>query len=757
MVNGSFSFLYLCKLHKETTYFHNNQLSANLSDLMYFYLKLPTVLPIADAKKAEIKRYLIPATAKINSLYRKHPLDPSRYIAVSTFHDTIINEKKDEFCTLLKTIGAKYITFRNHPEWNKSYLSPDNTIVHNPHHGEQLEKNFKFFASSSAWQKAVHERLRTWCDLLSVDFTYDQTYNVTDSKMDVVYDKMGLTNKDKDDLLKKAGVTIPVGRTQANLDDNAVYQLFKPLNDVVEIQFFSKSDYKAANVKDLQKNWSMLHVQAFLRVIGMDNLSDIFREKKVDGKFLFKFTVPHTTATLLGISNADASMLCGFVSELGDLDHIDLLARVQTDLEEGDGGGYSSNFGGLEDKLAVDLGSFGTIDNFLEKQAGQSSTSAQRRGGYDDGYGEDEGWFGFGGGGDGYDGYLSNMYPDGSGCWNPFTMCDNCCAGGEGEYDDYDDYNYNYNDPEDFEWADEMDDTRSMTSAGARSAFTGASIRTEQRNNRNFPMQQDNRRKNRDISDNMSVASSSVSRPGASRRKQEKGRDRDRDRDKGGYGGSSSAGSRSGSRGNYSVPKGGDKRMVVGGGGAGWGEISIKTVLTGMPGVGKRRLLRRLGATEFAESKIAELTSTRMPPSELYDQWIVTHCESSGASLRHKMESNRDALLRNGTQAQVLLVVFDLTNLASFTSIASFIQQKVESATRIQWCSIVLVGNKLDLDKPPHGRVVTRRMAMELCQQFGIEFYVETSAKTAQNVLEILSLMKYHCKNERNTKKSGWW
>ena len=664
---------------------------------------------------------------------------------MNSFHDSLLQEKREEFCILLKTIGCKYITFRNHPEWNKSFLSPDNTIVKNPHHGEQLEKSFKFFASSSAWQKAVHERLRTWCDVLSVDFTYDQTYNVTDSKMDVIYDKMGVANRDKDDLLKKAGVTIPVGRTQANLDDNAVYQLFKPINDVAEIQFFSKSDYKTANVKDLQKNWNMLHVQAFLRVIGMDHLSDIFREKKVDGKFLFKFTVPHTTSTLLGISNADASMLCGFVSELGDLDHIDLLARVQTDLEDGDGGGYSSNFGGLEDKLAVDLGSFGTIDNFLNQQSGQS------RGGYDD-YEEDTGWFGWGGGGNDDRGYgdqnYSNMYEGGSGCWNPFTMCDNCCAG-EGEYDEY---NYNYNDPEDFEWADEMDDTRSMTSAGARSAFTGASIRTEQRNNRNFPMQQDNRRRNRDISDNMSVASSSVSRPGASRRKNEKSRDRDR-----GYGGSSSAGSRSKS--NYSAPKGVDKRMAVGigGGGAGWGEISIKTVLTGMPGVGKRRLLRRLGATEFSESRISELTSSRMPPSELYDQWTVTHCESSGASLRQKMQANREALMKNGTQAQVLLVVFDLTNLASFTNIATFIQQKVENATRIQWCSIVLVGNKLDLDKPPNGRVVTRRMAMELCQQFGLEFYVETSAKTAQNVLEILSLMKYHCKNEGNTKKSGWW
>jgi hypothetical protein len=66
---------------------------------------------------------------------------------------------------------------------------------------------------------------------------------------------------------------------------------------------------------------------------------------------------------------------------------------------------------------------------------------------------------------------------------------------------------------------------------------------------------------------------------------------------------------------------------------------------------------------------------------------------------------------------------------------------------QLQWCSIVLLGNKLDLDKPPNGRVVTRRMALELCQKFGIEFYIETSAKTAQNVLEILSVMRYNCKN----------
>ena len=78
-----------------------------------------------------------------------------------------------------------------------------------------------------------------------------------------------------------------------------------------------------------------------------------------------------------------------------------------------------------------------------------------------------------------------------------------------------------------------------------------------------------------------------------------------------------------------------------------------------------------------------------------------------------------------------------------------------ENLATLPWCSIILVGNKLDLDKPPNGRAVSKRMAMELCQQFGIEFYVETSAKTAQNVMESLSVMLYHCKNEH--KKGFLW
>lgn len=535
--------------------------------------------------------------------------------------------------------------------------------------------------------------------------------------IDVVYDKIGLTSKERDDLLKKAGITIPVSRTQSNLDDDAVYQLFKAVEDTVEVQFFSRQEYKTSNVRDLQKKWTILHVQAFLRVVGMDHVAQEFKDAKIDGKALFKMTSVSAVCNALAIPVVDATVLAGFINELGDIDHLDVLKRVQQDLEDGDSS-YSIGKNDIVDKLVVNLGGVGTVDKFLKSEsklkgggfkAGTNIKSLLNDPTFDTTDNDD--WEG----------------PQSSGpcCWGIFS---NCTGSG------YDDEDY---DPDDFEWAEEMDDNRSMTSAGARSAFTGVSKRSDR------PYPQQPRRKERGYDDNMSVASSSVSRPGASRRNQGNGND---------Y-------SAKPSRGLGQRAPQVDRRMMSSATSS-RNEITVKTVLTGMPGVGKRRLLRRLGATEFTESRIRELTDSRIPSMELYDNFIVLNCDNGGSRLRQKLKDNRAALLNQGNRvAQCLFVVFDLTNLASFTSIAAFIQSKVENAQTIKWSSIVLVGNKLDLDKPPNGRVVTKRMALELCQQFGIEFYVETSAKTAQNVLEILSVMRYHCKEERakdKGKKNGF-
>ena len=186
-------------------------------------------------------------------------------------------------------------------------------------------------------------------------------------------------------------------------------------------------------------------------------------------------------------------------------------------------------------------------------------------------------------------------------------------------------------------------------------------------------------------------------------------------------------------------------------------EIHLKLTLTGMPGVGKRRLMRRFGSTEFSGSRINELTRSRLPPMQLYESFIVSLCDNSGITLRHKLAANRSAMMagKGKLTAQTLLIVFDLTNMDSFSSIAAFVHQKVEQSKNIQWSSLVLIGNKLDL--PSRERVVTKRMAMELCQHFGIEFYVEMSAKTAQNVIEILSALQYHYTKPSKGGKGFLW
>ena len=197
------------------------------------------VISLSDSKKSEFKRFLYPSTSRLNSIYRVHPLDKTRYIVINEFHETVLNEKREEFCNLLKSVGCKFINWRGHPEWNKSYLAPDNTLQKDISLSEDLEKSDKFFKSSSTWQKAIHERLRTWCDILNIDFAYDQDYNVKDALIDTVYDKIGISNKEKDDLLKKPGVTIPVSRTQSNLDANEVYRLFRSFkNNSIYIHSF---------------------------------------------------------------------------------------------------------------------------------------------------------------------------------------------------------------------------------------------------------------------------------------------------------------------------------------------------------------------------------------------------------------------------------------------------------------------------------------------------------------------------------------
>lgn len=418
------------------------------------------------------------------------------------------------------------------------------------------------------------------------------------------------------------------------------YNDFSAFTDTVEVQFFSKSDYKVVNVRDIQKRWTAVHVQAFLRIIGMEKLSSVFKDKRIDGSMLFKFVTSSAAQSMLGISALDATMLAGHINELGDLDHMDIVNRVESYVDGGEE--YEAATDDLVGKLVVNLGGVGTIDKFLSKIKGGNPGTGKGNAGYDEGFDWDA---------------AVEEGEETSCCFKLFA----CCSAEE----DAEDIQFDADpDPDDFEWGDDLDPYSggSVTSAGARSAFTGASARSGR-------SVDDRRRRDRDrANDNMSVASSSVSRPGASRR----------NRDSGGYSGGSGSSQSKPRRGlgQRDTTQGVDSRIL----GASRDELKVKIVLTGMPGVGKRRLMRRFGQTEFSESRIRELTRSKLPAKELYEDFFVSRCDGGGNSLRQKLKSNRDRILRESGTAQCLFIVFDLTNSSSFSSISTFIHQKVEAA-----------------------------------------------------------------------------
>ena len=73
--------------------------------------------------------------------------------------------------------------------------------------------------------------------------------------------------------------------------------------------FFSKEDYKKANMKWIKKNWGPSHVEAFLTVTGFHEYLPVFRDNGIDGRNLLKLHAPTTLTQYLDIPAGDAERL----------------------------------------------------------------------------------------------------------------------------------------------------------------------------------------------------------------------------------------------------------------------------------------------------------------------------------------------------------------------------------------------------------------------------------------------------------------
>lgn len=160
------------------------------------------------------------------------------------------------------------------------------------------------------------------------------------------------------------------------------------------------------------------------------------------------------------------------------------------------------------------------------------------------------------------------------------------------------------------------------------------------------------------------------------------------------------------------------------------GKVKIKTVLLGDSGVGKTSIAVRLVRDVFTDQ------GTQSTVGAAFFTFVVENGEDT---IQFEMwdtagqERYRSLAPMYYRGAEVVVLVFALSDRQSFEAGERWLQDVRQSGLG-PTCTLVLVGNKADLESE---RQVSTADAEAFAAEQGM-MYIETSAKTAQNVKEIM-------------------
>lgn len=155
------------------------------------------------------------------------------------------------------------------------------------------------------------------------------------------------------------------------------------------------------------------------------------------------------------------------------------------------------------------------------------------------------------------------------------------------------------------------------------------------------------------------------------------------------------------------------------------GEIVCKIIIIGDGGVGKTSLLRKYIKNQF-ETDYLPTVGVNISKQNVhhkgkdYNLLIWDLAGQPQFFLLHKVYYNG---------ANAVIIMFDLTQSASFTNIKNWHKEIVKY--NLKDIPIILVGNKTDLKKE---RKIIKPMADSLMEQLDISVYFETSALDGNHV-----------------------
>ncbi len=290
------------------------------------------VLALSDSKAGVFRNIFEPPPA-LHMIYAKHPHIGRRYVGVKTFHKVLMAEKYAELSYVLNCLGAKSVKWEKYgmihdrlyeaPTYLEPEMNEDNPDLH-------------FYHDSVGWSSMVSDRLRGWSENASLDFTYDDDYGITDRVVEQMLRKLG-ANKDA---LDPEQHQEDLHNIQNNLsivkhDDGTENVIFKPVSDRADIQFFDKDAYKEENLSVINKEWTLDHVEAFLRVIDMVKLIEPFRMDEIGGFQLTELSTkdPVEVALKYKITLPEVEDLFNCIDDLGGVEQLELVRMINEEFD----------------------------------------------------------------------------------------------------------------------------------------------------------------------------------------------------------------------------------------------------------------------------------------------------------------------------------------------------------------------------------------------------------------------------------------
>lgn len=150
----------------------------------------------------------------------------------------------------------------------------------------------------------------------------------------------------------------------------------------------------------------------------------------------------------------------------------------------------------------------------------------------------------------------------------------------------------------------------------------------------------------------------------------------------------------------------------------------VKLIVVGDSGVGKSSLLHRFSDNVFSDQYNDTIGVDFKIKTITVDGKIVkVHVWDTAGQERFRIIVS---LYYRG--ADGVMYVYDVTSSKTLHRISSF-DDDVKKHTSVKLPNL-LVGNKIE----SHRRVVTREAAEDVCRKYGIDGYIETSAKTGECV-----------------------